>query len=148
MSIDNFKIFWDGNVRQCLENCLSEGYIPLSVEEIYCLKDEGKIPKKRHYVSGTIDINSRERVGTFNELNNLGELYNKGGELLVVMKDDFYGLTYNGLFSRGPKIVGKPLGGEDASKKRECSRIMDYSKKFIAERLWNAYRKGLKKIME
>lgn len=79
------KIFEGGMMADCLERCLSEGYLPATVEEAW------KWKKRNGYTSwidtSTLFMDGKIRKATLKELINLNQIYGRGGRLLILTND-------------------------------------------------------------
>jgi len=103
------KIFEGETLIAPLEKCLEEGYIPAPLKEVYDLKEQEKIPCS-WYNTSTLYFQGNIRNATLKQLQNIKDIYNKGGCLLYVgilfAGDDYvcsghfgdYGLNYYGRF--------------------------------------------------
>jgi hypothetical protein len=87
---DDIKIFDNGTVKECLEQCLSEGYFPLSARDINYLTYSHRVDKsivlitnkRAGFDTSSVSIaNGRIRDATLDELKHIEEFYAKGGEI-------------------------------------------------------------------
>lgn len=98
------KIFEDGTIKECLQQCLAEGYFPATVNEIGKLIKEKKIPNQ-WYDTSTICFDYKIKEATKKELDNIEEFYGKGGRVLFVNYSDDGFLSVNYLRDDG-RFVG------------------------------------------
>ena len=82
------KIFDGSTVEEELRRLLEAGYRPATMEEVWKLRKENKIPNQ-WYDTGTIFIGGNVRKATMKELKDIRKVYEKGGRLLFLGYDGF-----------------------------------------------------------
>ena len=87
---DEIKVFEESTMLECLKKMKEEGYRPATLKETWQLRKDKKVSDKG-YDTGTIYLEGEVRTATEEELENIKEVYNKGGRMLFLYYD------YNGL---------------------------------------------------
>ena len=98
------KIFENETVKECLLQCITEGYFPATIKETYDLIKKGKI-EDRWYTTSTYYYKGNMKNITLKQIKNIKELYNKGLRLLF-FNDTNYGLSGNNYLNYNGRFVG------------------------------------------
>ncbi|MBD3253117.1 hypothetical protein GF386_05270 [Candidatus Pacearchaeota archaeon] len=130
----DIKIFEGGTAKEMLKQCLNKGYIPANLETVKKLRDEKKIPYK-WYDTSTIDIAGKRRDATLEELNNIEELYVKGG-CLMFAGGYYISLGGSSSLSSSGRFVGVKNKMNEKQKEKEDKEFFQ----FISSE-WNALQK-------
>ena len=112
-----YKIFENGTVKECLQQCLKEGYFPATLKQIYDLKESGEI-KKQGYETSTVYFEGEIRTATLKELQNIGQFYKDQGRLLFLGDIDYVGLYGDYYLDYGGRFVGV-LAKQSQKKKKK-----------------------------
>ena len=103
------EIFKNDKLKDALKEALewcdeNDGHIA-TVKEVFDLKKEGVIDKDIGYDTSTIFLNGEVRTATLEELENIQDVYDKMGRVLLI-SNYIYGLSGDNFLDNFGRFVG------------------------------------------
>ena len=104
----NYILIEKPTMREAIKEMIKEGIRPLTIEEIWELRKEGKI-KDQWYTAGTLWYQGKFQHITFQQMKDIENIYADGGRLLCLGDLGYGGLVSNYDLDYNARILGEKV---------------------------------------